>query len=91
MEKENKTQRNIEIKAFIEELNERLKEGFVRSMEDVSFRFRIGYRLQEDREDKEDNGLNEQKEDKKDIEDKSVNEEKKDKDDKKENDDNKEK
>ena len=87
MEKENKTQRNIEIKAFIEELNERLKEGFVRSMEDVSFRFRIGYRLQEGREDKEDNGLNEQKEDKKDIEDKSVNEEKKDKDDKKENDD----
>lgn len=45
MEKENKTQRNIELKAFIEELNERLKEGFVRSMEDVSFRFRIGYRL----------------------------------------------
>ena len=41
----NSTQRDIEVKSFLYEIDKKLKEGFVKTEEEVTFKFRVSCSL----------------------------------------------
>lgn len=46
----NKLQKEIEFKSFLSDLKQQCESGFVRTAGEVTFRFRVGYRLEDQTE-----------------------------------------